>query len=162
DIRNRTDTQIAAAVQRVISDLLEDNERATGRLEDDMENIRRLLAIVPPRVMSVPRIVGTVERLHRPQINQNAHYFWAVERLKSHAAGFSLMLGLSSAVFAFFCPPVGIALGIFSAVVSVDEAIFHDALSDSDPDVDATFVTQAEAREKAFWAGVDVVFAAVD
>lgn len=162
DIRRRSDEQIADAVRALVGDLLLENDQANGRLEADMENIRRALTIVPPRVMGVPRIVGTIERLQEEQIQRNARYFWAVEQLKSHAAGFQLVLGLSSAVFIYFCPPVGIALGIFCAVISVDQAIFHQALSNSDPDVDSTFVTQAEAREKWFWAGVDVLFAAVD
>ena len=162
DIRDRSDAQIATAVRAVIDDLLEDNGRAAERLDSDMENVRRLLSIVPPRVMSVPRIFGTIERAHAPQITSNAYYFWAVQRLKSNAAGFSLMLGLSSAAFSFFCPPAGVALGIFSAVVSVDQAIFHDVLSDSAIGVDETFITQSEARESAFWAALDVLFAAVD
>jgi hypothetical protein len=161
-VRNRTDAQIAQAVEEAVGDLITDNDSAREMLEEDMQHIRRLLTIIPPRVMSVQRITGTIERLHRREIRSDPQYFLSVERLKSQAATFQLMLGLASLVFAFFCPPVSVALGIFSAVISVQEAVFKDALSDSDVNVDQTFVTQAEAREAWFWAGVDVVFAAVD
>ncbi len=161
-IHSRTTDQIADAVLGVVRDLKSDNGRAVRMLEDDMEDIRRMLTIVPPRIMSIPRIVGTVEKEQREAINGDAEYFWAVQRLKEQAGTFQLVLGLGSLVFSFFCPPVSIALGVFAAVVSVDQAVFKDALSDSDVSVDETLVTQAEARESAFWAGVDVVFSIVD
>lgn len=162
EVKGRTDSEIAGAVVSLVESLTGDNDKARKMLEEDMQDARRLLRIVPPWIMAIQRIVATVEQQQRDKIVNNVEYFWAVHRLKEQAATFQLVLGLGSLVFSFFCPPVSIALGIFSAVVSVNEAIFKDALSDSTLSVDDALVTQSEAREAAFWAGVDVVFAVVD
>lgn len=161
-VRGASDAALANTLLQLVASLNSENVRAEGLIVEDMDKIRRALTLVPPRVMGIPRIFGVVEKQYEQEIIRSVPYFWAVQRLKSQASGFSLMLGLSSAFFSFFCPPVGIALGVFSAVISVDEASFKSALSDSGHDVDATFVSQAEAREAWFWAGVDVLFAAVD
>jgi len=161
-VRDKTNDQLAATVVSLIDTLIADNEAARAQLEEDTEDIRRLLTIVPPKVMGIPRIVKTIEERARPQINANVEYFWAVEKLKEQAATFSIVLGLGSLFFTFFCPPLSIALGILTAVVSVQDAAFKDALSDSDVSVDETFVTQAESREAWFMASLDVFFAVID
>ena len=162
EISNKTDTQLANEVIALMDELLGENRQAREQLEEDTQDIRRALTIVPPKVMGITRIVQAVERRAQTQINGNAQYFWAVERLKEQAATFSIVLGLGSLLFTFFCPPVSVALGIFTAVVSVQDAAFKDALSDADVSIDETFVTQAEAREAIFMASLDVFFAVVD
>lgn len=162
-VRKQSRRQIAQSVSKLLTEeLLPDNREAQEKLTDDMDKIRTLLTIIPPRVMGIPRVTGWVEREYKTQIEGDAKYFWAVERLKEQAVAFPLILGAASLVFAFFCPPAAAALGILQAVISVDDAIFKDAVSDSDINVDETFITQAEAREAAIFAAIDVIFALVD
>jgi hypothetical protein len=156
------DERLNDRILEVYGDLLADNQAAEQMVIDDYKEARRMLTLIPPRVMGIPRIVQFVEQRDRAEINADIDFFFAVQHLKSNAATFPIILGLYSAVFTFFCPPLGVALGLFSAALSVDEAVFKDFLSDADVNIDETFVTQAEAREAKFWAAVDVIFSVVD
>ena len=157
-----SDQQIADAVIGICEDMLSNIATLEMTIREDQKSIRHLLRIRPPRIMSIPRIIAAVEETEKDRISNDVSYFWAVFRLKEEAATYPLVLGIGSIIFSVFCPPLGACLGIFSAVVSVDEAHFKTLLSNADANPDDCFVSQAEAREARFWAALDVLFACFD
>ena len=150
---------IRAEILNKLNELRDDNQQAQDYMSDDRENIQSAWRDLRPyKVLILPGVSERVIREHR----EDWRYVLAAHFLMGDQTAFQVILTISEVFASMFFPPLGVALGIYNAAIQVDEAVFVDAISDATLNVDDAYLSQAEARSRAIWAGVAAGFSAFD
>lgn len=142
-----------------LEELLSDNQQAQDYMADDRENIQSPLRDLHPyKVLILPGVSEQMIKEHR----EDWRYILAAYFLMGDQTAFQVVMTVSEIFASIFFPPLGVALGIYNAALQIDEAVFADAISDATLNVDDAYLSQAEARSRAIWAGVAAGFSAFD
>ena len=159
-----TDAQVEAGLQVRLKflalELLTANRRAHDMLGLSMDRIRTPLGSnspLPVPVVHIPKIWETVKKREKPELDADPLYFWAVEKMEWNQKAMPFVMAAMELFIGFFCPPVGLLLGIGTAFLDDEEATFKEALADADYDEGKALVSKAEAESARFWANVGAV-----